>query len=81
MAQRIMNPKMKKDNSNDTLHKFYQQKQSDSRVRRRFSNRSQNVMQTIALDSMKLEKKYLQFLPQIGRRPLDPARSRSKTKK
>ena len=53
------------------LCKFYNQEQSYSRVRSRFSERSQSIMQSLALDNLKLDKKNVQFLPQLSFKRLD----------
>lgn len=36
------------------------------RIRSRFSERSKSIMQSLMLDGLKMDKKNLQFLPQIN---------------
>jgi hypothetical protein len=54
IAARIMHPKMGKEMNYLKLCKFYQQEQSYSRIRSRFSERSQSIMQSLALGNLKL---------------------------
>ena len=62
------------------MQKFFMKEQSHSRVIRKYSQRSQNVMNTLTLDRMGLERKNLQFLPQIGRMPYMGMISRDRSK-
>lgn len=62
---------MDKDINFNKFSKFYQQEQSYSRIRSRFSDRSQSIMQSLALDGLKLDRKNVQFLPQISFKRLD----------
>ncbi len=64
---------MDKDINFSKFNKFYQQEQSYSRIRSRFSDRSQSIMQSLALDGLKLDRKNVQFLPQISFKRLDKA--------
>lgn len=78
MQQRISNPKRNKEISYDDMQKFFAKEQSHSRVIRRFSQRSQSIMNSITLEGMKMDKRYLQFLPQIGRQPFQGRLSKAK---
>ena len=71
IAQRILHPKMAKDISSSKFNKFYDEHQSHSRVRSRFSDRSQSIIQSLAFDGLKLQKKNVQFLPQISMKRLN----------
>lgn len=46
--------------------KEYERQQEYMRIRSRFSERSKSIMQSLMLDGLKMEKRNLQFLPQIG---------------
>ena len=54
IANRIMHPKMAKDMNVKKMVKLYEKEQSFCRIRSRFSDRSQNIMQSLALDTLKL---------------------------
>ena len=45
--------------------KEYEKQQEYVRIRSRFSERSKSIMQSLMLDGLKMDKKNLQFLPQI----------------
>lgn len=74
-----MNPKMAKDINYNKMIKFYEKQQSYSRIRSRFSDRSQNIMQSLALGNLKIEKKNVQFLPQLSFKKLSNVCNKSKT--
>jgi hypothetical protein len=69
IAQRIMHPKMSRDVNFSSFVKFYEREQSYSRVRGKFSDRSQTIIQSLALGGLKLDKKNVQFLPQLAYKP------------
>lgn len=71
IAMRIMKPKRGKDVDYLGLCDFYEKEQSYSRIRSRFSERSQTIMQSLAFDGLKLQKKHVQFLPQLSFKRLD----------
>ena len=54
IAQRIMHPKMSKDVSTKKFNRFYEKEQSYSRIRSRFSDRSQGIMESLALGGLKM---------------------------
>lgn len=74
-----MHPKMSKDVSIKNFNKFFLQEQNHSRVRSRFSDRSQSIMKSLALGGLKMEKKNFQFLPQLSFKRLDKAISKNLT--
>ena len=57
---------MSKDVSVRKFNKFFQKEQSYSRIRSRFSDRSQGIMQSLAFGNLKMQKKNVQFLPQLS---------------
>ena len=65
IAQRIEKPKMSKDMRFKVYDKEYEKQQEYMRIRSRFSERSKSIMQSLMLDGLKMDKKNLQFLPQI----------------
>lgn len=71
IAQRIINPKMSKDINSIKFNRFFEKEQSYSRIRSRFSDRSQGIMESLALGGLKMEKKNVQFLPQLSFKRLD----------
>ena len=66
MATRISNPKIKKQNKLKELDKSYAKEQEYLRIRSRFSERSKSIMKSLMLDGLKIDRKNLQFLPQIA---------------
>lgn len=71
---------MAKDMNYLKLCKFYQQEQSYSRIRSRFSERSQSIMQSLALDNLGFQQRNVQFLPQLSFKRLDKTvRHKNKT--
>ena len=54
IAERLLHPKMSRDVSIKKFDKFYQQEQNHSRIRSRFSDRSQTIMQSLALGGLKM---------------------------
>jgi len=54
IAQRILHPKMTKGLNFNKMQNQFEKEQSYSRIRSRFSERSQSIMQSIALDGLKL---------------------------
>jgi hypothetical protein len=53
IAQRIMHPKMAKGLNFNKMENDFEKEQSYSRIRSRFSDRSQSIMQSLALDGLK----------------------------
>ena len=61
------------------INKFYEQEQSYSRIRSRFSDRSKGIMETLALGGLKMDKKNVQFLPQLSYKRLPRSNSKNST--
>ena len=74
-----MNPKMSKDINSTKFHKFFQKEQSYSRIRSRFSDRSTSIMKSLAFGGLKMEKKTVQFLPQLSFKRLDRSVNKNTT--
>ena len=66
IAQRILHPKMAKDINFTKMAKLYEKEQSYSRIRSRFSDRSQTIMESLAFGNLKFDQRNVQFLPQLS---------------
>lgn len=75
IAARVLKPKRGKETDYLGLCNFYEKEQGYSRIRSRFSERSQTIMQSLALDGLKLKKQHVQFLPQLSFKRLDHSRA------
>lgn len=74
-----MHPKRDKETNKSKMAKFYEQEQSYSRIRSRFSERSQSIIQSLAFGGLKLDKKNVQFLPQLSSKRLDKSINKTLT--
>jgi hypothetical protein len=80
IAARILRPKRGKETDYLGLCNFYEKEQGYSRIRSRFSERSQTIMTSLALDGLKLKKQHVQFLPQLSFKRLDRSRTKGQNK-